>query len=74
MPEIVFERQTGRLLEAGNAQAWTDAIAEVNRKALLAEQWGDAGFDWLRAHVSVAAWNRAFDAVVKRALPQKEQA
>ena len=68
LKELVLEDQTGRLLEAGNFTAWTQAILELARNPALSRQWGRRGLSWLQEEVSPDAWNRQFDEILTRVL------
>ena len=62
--EIVQDGRTGRLLAAGDAAAWREAILGLD--AGQARQLGLAGRKWLEENTSPEAWNRQFMAILQR--------
>ncbi len=66
MKEIVFDGQTGRLLEPENHGVWLDAVRSMD--SAQAARWGTAGRQWLDEHVSTASWNRQFDGIIGQVL------
>ncbi len=69
MKELIQDGQTGRLLPPGDAAAWTQAIQNFIRDPELSRRLGENGLHWLNEHVSPAAWNRQFDAIMAKTLP-----
>jgi glycosyltransferase involved in cell wall biosynthesis len=68
MKELVVDGQTGRLLPAGNAMAWLEAILELVRNPTTARRLGQEGRRWLDTNVSPTAWNRQFDDLCRATL------
>jgi glycosyltransferase involved in cell wall biosynthesis/ADP-heptose:LPS heptosyltransferase len=68
LKEIVFDGQSGRLLPAGNPEAWARAILELHAQPAAARQMGLRGMQWLNDEVSPAIWNRKFDEILARVL------
>lgn len=46
--EIVLDKKTGRLIEAGNIEAMTDAILELWERADLRKQYSEAAFELIK--------------------------
>jgi ADP-heptose:LPS heptosyltransferase/glycosyltransferase involved in cell wall biosynthesis len=68
LKELVLDRQTGRLLEAGNVDAWTQAVIEHAQNPAMNRERGLRGLQWLREEVSPEAWNRQFDQIYGQAI------
>lgn len=66
MKEIIRDGQTGRLLPAGDADAWLQALQEMN--TTTARRLGSAARNWLEETVSPAVWNRQFAVIAQRVL------
>ena len=69
LKELVVDRDTGRMLPAGDIEAWTQAVLEHAQNPGLSRERGHHGLTWLNTRVSPAAWNRQFDEIMARALP-----
>jgi glycosyltransferase involved in cell wall biosynthesis len=67
MPEIIRHNETGLLLEPGDAAGWRAAVQQLDE--LTSRRLGDGGRRWLQENVTSAAWNRQFDRIVGKALP-----
>jgi glycosyltransferase involved in cell wall biosynthesis len=65
--EIVQDGVTGRLLPAGDARAWEEALLVLD--AAKARELGRAGRKWLETHTSPALWQNGFLDIVGRAVP-----
>jgi glycosyltransferase involved in cell wall biosynthesis len=66
MKEIVFDEDTGVLLPPGDAQAWIDAILQLD--AARAHAMGQRGRAWLLRETSPQNWSRQFDQILTRVL------
>ncbi|MEM7013284.1 MAG: glycosyltransferase family 4 protein [Verrucomicrobiota bacterium] len=64
MREIVENGVTGRVLGAGDLEAWKNAIiGDVD------PSWGDAGRDWLETNVDPKIWNERFLEIIREKIP-----
>jgi len=68
MKELVFERETGRLLPPCDSEKWLNAVRELAQRPDLAQRWGRAGREWLETNVSRARWNRQFSVILEKVL------
>ncbi len=64
--EIVVDGQTGFLLPPGDADAWFRAVCTLD--PATAHRMGTTARTWLEQNVSVAQWNRQFDAIMAKVL------
>ena len=68
MKEIVFDRQTGRLLPPGDVAAWRETILQIAREPADAHFWGANGRRWIEKEVTREAWSRKFDEILQHVL------
>ena len=63
MSEIVVDQVTGRVLPAGDLEAWCTAIRGS------VDGWGDAGRTWMEENVSPEKWNESFMEIIQEKVP-----
>ncbi|PYI86814.1 MAG: hypothetical protein DME26_08285 [Verrucomicrobia bacterium] len=68
MKEIVFDGETGFVLEPSSCRLWKDAVLRLAQNPGLARGLGIQGRKWLETHVSSAAWNKQFEAVIRNVM------
>ncbi len=60
-PEIIHDGQTGRLIEANDAQSLLHGLTELLDDPVARARFGAAACDWVTAHASIDALRRAYD-------------
>lgn len=69
LAELVFPGQTGFLHEPGNVTELAQHVLELEgMTAVQRRAMGRHGYDWLRAHASLAGWQRQFSATLESML------
>lgn len=70
LSELIFDRETGRLIPLTNRSAWVEAILEIYRDLEWSRSMGINGRRWLERNASEAVWHQRFDEILAKVLPR----